>query len=87
MGRCEFGNFIVFASLSKIGGLGEGVYKVSVGVHACLFCCFDEGVKDGAGLGPLGGGVLAKRKFFLPITNGFMLRSARLFVNSSVRLR
>ena len=55
MGRCEFGNFIVFASLSKIGGLGEGAYKVSVGVHACLFGCFDEGVKDGAGLGPLGG--------------------------------
>ena len=81
MGGCEFGDFLVFASLSKIGSLGEGVYKVSVGIHACLFGRFDEGVKDGAGLGPHGG--VGKEKVLLPITNGFMLRSARLFVNSS----
>lgn len=76
MGGCEFGDFLVFASLSKIGGLGEGVYKVCVGIHACLFGSFDVEVKDGAGLGPLGG--VGKRKFFLPITNGFMLCSAFL---------
>ena len=55
MGGREFGDFLVFANLSKIGGLGEGVYKVGVGVHACFFVSFDERVKDGAGLGPLGG--------------------------------